>query len=55
MIQLWHYLFIGTLNSLLTNLAQGNMVLISTYTNAFAITQFFECCVPPGMACSWTG
>ncbi|XP_008269571.1 equilibrative nucleobase transporter 1 isoform X1 [Oryctolagus cuniculus] len=49
-IQLWHYLFIGTLNSLLTNLAQGNMVLISTYTNAFAITQFF------GVLCApWNG
>lgn len=26
-IQLWHFLFIGTLNSLLTNLASGDTVL----------------------------
>nr|KAF6325718.1 solute carrier family 43 member 3 [Myotis myotis] len=49
-IQLWHYLFIGTLNSLLTNLASGDRALISSYTNAFAITQFF------GMLCApWNG
>ncbi|XP_037378136.1 equilibrative nucleobase transporter 1 [Talpa occidentalis] len=49
-IQLWHYLFIGTLNSLLTNLARGNRTLVSTYTNAFAITQFF------GVLCApWNG
>lgn len=27
LIQLWHYLFIGTLNSLLTNLAGGDRAL----------------------------
>ncbi|XP_017536009.3 equilibrative nucleobase transporter 1 isoform X1 [Manis javanica] len=49
-IQLWHFLFIGTLNSLLTNLASGDTVLVSTYTNAFAITQFF------GVLCApWNG
>lgn len=49
-IQLWHYLFIGTLNSLLTNLARGDKELVSSYTNAFAITQFF------GMLCApWNG
>ncbi|XP_057173455.1 equilibrative nucleobase transporter 1 isoform X1 [Ursus arctos] len=49
-IQLWHYLFIGTLNSLLTNLAGGDRALVSTYTNAFAITQFF------GVLCApWNG
>lgn len=49
-IQLWHYLFIGTLNSLLTNLASGDRALVSSYTNAFAITQFF------GMLCApWNG
>ncbi|XP_061059330.1 equilibrative nucleobase transporter 1 isoform X2 [Eubalaena glacialis] len=49
-IQLWHYLFIGTLNSLLSNLASGDRVLVSTYTNAFAITQFF------GVLCApWNG
>ncbi|XP_006900508.1 PREDICTED: solute carrier family 43 member 3 [Elephantulus edwardii] len=49
-IQLWHYLFIGTLNPLLTNLAAGDKALVSTYTNAFAITQFF------GVLCApWNG
>ncbi|XP_055456858.1 equilibrative nucleobase transporter 1 isoform X2 [Psammomys obesus] len=49
-IQLWHYLFIGTLNSLLTTLAGGNSVQVSTFTNAFAITQFF------GVLCApWNG
>ncbi|XP_031226723.1 solute carrier family 43 member 3 [Mastomys coucha] len=49
-IQLWHYLFIGTLNSLLTKLAGGDKVKVSTYTNAFAITQFF------GVLCApWNG
>nr|XP_023510654.1 LOW QUALITY PROTEIN: solute carrier family 43 member 3-like [Equus caballus] len=50
MIQLWHYLFIGTLNSLLTPLAKGDRALVSIYTNAFAITQFF------GVLCApWNG
>ncbi|XP_017354457.1 solute carrier family 43 member 3 [Cebus imitator] len=40
MIQLWHYLFIGTLNSLLTNMAREDKELVSSYTNAFAFTQF---------------
>ncbi|XP_057585678.1 equilibrative nucleobase transporter 1 [Hippopotamus amphibius kiboko] len=49
-IQLWLYLFIGTLNSLLSNLARGDLALVSTYTNAFAITQFF------GVLCApWNG
>ncbi|XP_073760695.1 equilibrative nucleobase transporter 1 isoform X2 [Callorhinus ursinus] len=49
-IQLWHYLFIGTLNPLLANLAGGDRALVSTYTNAFAITQFF------GVLCApWNG
>ncbi|XP_053417546.1 equilibrative nucleobase transporter 1 isoform X1 [Nycticebus coucang] len=49
-IQLWHYLFIGTLNSVLTNLAHGDRVAVSAYTNAFAITQFF------GVLCApWNG
>ncbi|XP_008834364.1 solute carrier family 43 member 3 isoform X2 [Nannospalax galili] len=49
-MQLWHYLFIGTLNSLLTNLAGGDSMQVSTYTNAFAITQFF------GVLCApWNG
>lgn len=49
-IQLWHYLFIGTLNSLLTKLAGEDTVKVSAYTNAFAITQFF------GVLCApWNG
>uniref|UniRef100_A0A9L0ICI0 Solute carrier family 43 member 3 n=1 Tax=Equus asinus TaxID=9793 RepID=A0A9L0ICI0_EQUAS len=45
MIQLWHYISIGTLNSLLTTLAK-----VSIYTNVFAITQFF------GVLCApWNG
>uniref|UniRef100_A0A9L0RRM7 Solute carrier family 43 member 3 n=1 Tax=Equus caballus TaxID=9796 RepID=A0A9L0RRM7_HORSE len=45
MMQLWHYIFIGTLNSLLTTPAK-----VSIYTNAFAITQFF------GVLCApWNG
>ncbi|XP_051022599.1 equilibrative nucleobase transporter 1 [Acomys russatus] len=49
-IQLWHYLFIGTLNPLLTNLAGGDRVQVSAFTNAFAITQFF------GVLCApWNG
>nr|XP_020748227.1 solute carrier family 43 member 3 [Odocoileus virginianus texanus]XP_020748228.1 solute carrier family 43 member 3 [Odocoileus virginianus texanus]XP_020748230.1 solute carrier family 43 member 3 [Odocoileus virginianus texanus]XP_020748231.1 solute carrier family 43 member 3 [Odocoileus virginianus texanus] len=49
-IQLWHYLFIGTLNSLLNNLASKDSALVSTYTNAFAVTQFF------GVLCApWNG
>ncbi|XP_040601656.1 solute carrier family 43 member 3 isoform X2 [Mesocricetus auratus] len=49
-IQLWHYLFIGTLNSLLTSLAGNDSVQVSAFTNAFAITQFF------GVLCApWNG
>ncbi|XP_028618855.1 solute carrier family 43 member 3 [Grammomys surdaster] len=49
-IQLWHYLFIGTVNSLLTKLAGGDKETVSAYTNAFAITQFF------GVLCApWNG
>uniref|UniRef100_A0A2K6GVM5 Solute carrier family 43 member 3 n=1 Tax=Propithecus coquereli TaxID=379532 RepID=A0A2K6GVM5_PROCO len=49
-IQLYHYLFIGTLDSLLTSLAGGDRAIVSTYTNAFAITQFF------GVLCAlWNG
>ncbi|XP_070343479.1 equilibrative nucleobase transporter 1-like [Equus asinus] len=50
MIQLWHYIFIGTLNSLLTTLAKGTRYVAGMYTNAFAITQFF------GVLCApWNG
>ncbi|XP_036621274.1 solute carrier family 43 member 3 [Trichosurus vulpecula] len=49
-MQLWHYLFIGTLNPMLNRLAHGDQHLVSTYTNAFAITQLF------GVLCApWNG
>ncbi|XP_072420731.1 equilibrative nucleobase transporter 1-like [Chiloscyllium punctatum] len=49
-VQLRHYLFIGMLNPLLTLLARSDTQLISTYTNAFAFTQFF------GVFCApWNG
>ncbi|CAB1325464.1 unnamed protein product [Coregonus sp. 'balchen'] len=38
-MQLRHYLFIGTLNPMLQRLTQGEPSLVSTYTNAFAVTQ----------------
>uniref|UniRef100_A0A9L0K6P4 Solute carrier family 43 member 3 n=1 Tax=Equus asinus TaxID=9793 RepID=A0A9L0K6P4_EQUAS len=50
MIQLWHYISIGTLNSLLTTLAKGTRYVVGIYTNVFAITQFF------GVLCApWNG
>ncbi|XP_021258619.1 solute carrier family 43 member 3 isoform X2 [Numida meleagris] len=49
-MQLRHYLFIGTLNPLLNHLAFGNEHLVSTYTNAFAFTQLC------GVICApWNG
>ncbi|XP_075569404.1 equilibrative nucleobase transporter 1-like [Pelecanus crispus] len=49
-MQLRHYLFIGTLNSLLDHLARGDPGLVSTYTNAFAYTQLC------GVLCApWNG
>ncbi|NXK45290.1 S43A3 protein, partial [Chauna torquata] len=49
-MQLRHYLFIGTLNSLLDHLARGDAHLVSTYTNAFAFTQLC------GVLCApWNG
>ncbi|XP_062892833.1 equilibrative nucleobase transporter 1-like [Mobula hypostoma] len=39
-MQLRHYLFIGTLNPMLTLLAHGHSDLVSQFTNAFAFTQF---------------
>ncbi|KAG7214500.1 hypothetical protein INR49_023012 [Caranx melampygus] len=38
-MQLRHYFFIGTLNSMLNRLADNDPILVSQYTNAFAITQ----------------
>ncbi|XP_012725619.2 solute carrier family 43 member 3a [Fundulus heteroclitus] len=49
-MQLRHYLFIGTLNSRLSRLARGDAVLVSQYTNAFAMTQLC------GVVCApWNG
>lgn len=49
-MQLRHYLFIGTLNPMLNHLAAGEPSLVSTYTNAFAITQLC------GVLCApWNG
>ncbi|XP_078060733.1 equilibrative nucleobase transporter 1-like [Mustelus asterias] len=49
-MQLRHYLFIGTLNPMLSLLANGDAATISKYTNAFAFTQFF------GVFCApWNG
>ncbi|KAL0974193.1 hypothetical protein UPYG_G00216950 [Umbra pygmaea] len=38
-MQLRHYLFIGTLNPMLQRLTNGEPSLVSSYTNAFAVTQ----------------
>ncbi|KAM4749873.1 solute carrier family 43 member 3a [Anableps anableps] len=38
-LQLRHYLFIGTLNARLSRLARNDPTLVSQYTNAFAMTQ----------------
>ncbi|NXS05871.1 S43A3 protein, partial [Oxylabes madagascariensis] len=49
-MQLRHYLFIGTLNPQLEHLARGDHALVSTYTNAFAFTQLC------GVLCApWNG
>ncbi|XP_030593721.1 solute carrier family 43 member 3-like [Archocentrus centrarchus] len=49
-MQLRHYLFIGTLNSMLHRLAGGDTSLVSQYTNAFAVTQLC------GILCApWNG
>ncbi|XP_042640863.1 solute carrier family 43 member 3 isoform X1 [Tyto alba] len=49
-MQLRHYLFIGTLNPLLHLLARGDPHQVSTYTNAFAFTQLC------GVLCApWNG
>ncbi|NXT79351.1 S43A3 protein, partial [Zapornia atra] len=49
-LQLRHYLFIGTLNPLLVHLAHGDAGLVSTYTNAFAFAQLC------GVLCApWNG
>ncbi|NXG26173.1 S43A3 protein, partial [Grallaria varia] len=49
-MQLRHYLFIGTLNPLLERLSHGDPYLVSIYTNAFAFTQLC------GVLCApWNG
>ncbi|KAL6479945.1 hypothetical protein MHYP_G00109780 [Metynnis hypsauchen] len=49
-MQLRHYLFIGILNPMLNRLTAGDPGLVSTYTNAFAITQLC------GILCApWNG
>ncbi|NXF78885.1 S43A3 protein, partial [Sclerurus mexicanus] len=49
-MQLRHYLFIGTLNPLLERLSHGDSNAVSTYTNAFAFTQLC------GVLCApWNG
>ncbi|XP_042305067.1 solute carrier family 43 member 3 isoform X2 [Sceloporus undulatus] len=49
-MQLRHYLFIGTLNPMLIQLADKNASLVSHYTNAFAFTQLC------GVLCApWNG
>ncbi|XP_023124452.2 solute carrier family 43 member 3a [Amphiprion ocellaris] len=49
-MQLRHYLFIGTLNPKLNRLADSDPQLVSQYTNAFAVTQLF------GVLCApWNG
>lgn len=49
-MQLRHYLFIGTLNPMLQRLTQGEPPLVSTYINAFAFTQLC------GVLCApWNG
>lgn len=49
-MQLRHYLFIGTLNSMLQRLTAGEPSLVSQYINAFAVTQLC------GVLCApWNG
>ncbi|NP_001035011.1 solute carrier family 43 member 3b [Danio rerio] len=49
-MQLRHYLFIGTLNPMLNHLTAGDPSLVSRYTNAFAFTQLC------GILCApWNG
>ncbi|XP_069550682.1 solute carrier family 43 member 3b isoform X2 [Brachyistius frenatus] len=49
-MQLRHYLFIGTLNPMLQRMTAGEASLVSQYTNAFAVTQLC------GVLCApWNG
>uniref|UniRef100_A0A3B3U1E1 Solute carrier family 43 member 3b n=1 Tax=Poecilia latipinna TaxID=48699 RepID=A0A3B3U1E1_9TELE len=49
-MQLRHFLFIGTLNPMLLRLTEGDSSLVSRYTNAFAFTQL--CAV---LCAPWNG
>ncbi|XP_077349314.1 equilibrative nucleobase transporter 1 isoform X1 [Lithobates pipiens] len=50
LMQLRHYMFIGTLNPTITHLSGGDLHIVSKYTNVFAVTQ---CC---GILCApWNG
>ncbi|XP_075698351.1 equilibrative nucleobase transporter 1 [Rhinoderma darwinii] len=50
LMQLRHYLFIGTLNPTITRLSGGDRLLVSKYTNVFAVSQFC------GVLCApWNG
>ncbi|XP_075073320.1 equilibrative nucleobase transporter 1-like isoform X2 [Mixophyes fleayi] len=50
LMQLRHYLFIGTLNPVITRLSGGDPDIVSKYTNVFAVSQFF------GVLCApWNG
>lgn len=50
LMQLRHFLFMGTLNPMLSLLAQGDPNQVSKFTNAFAITQLFGIFIAP-----WNG
>ncbi|XP_061542546.1 equilibrative nucleobase transporter 1-like [Phycodurus eques] len=50
-IQLRHYLFIGTLNPTLERLAHGDTAVVSQYINAFAFTQMCGLLVGPINGC----
>ncbi|XP_075073314.1 equilibrative nucleobase transporter 1-like isoform X2 [Mixophyes fleayi] len=50
LMQLRHFMFIGTLNPVITRLSGGNPDIVSKYTNVFAVSQFF------GVLCApWNG
>ncbi|KAM5141134.1 equilibrative nucleobase transporter 1 isoform 1-T3 [Mantella aurantiaca] len=50
LMQLRHYLFIGTLNPTITHLSGGDLHTVSKYTNVFAVSQFC------GVLCApWNG
>ncbi|XP_043539095.1 solute carrier family 43 member 3-like [Chiloscyllium plagiosum] len=54
-LQLRHYLFIGTLNPMLMLMSNGDTTEVSKYTNAFALTQIcgFFCAPWNGIVLDW--